>query len=911
MNRGLHLLWRLPLRYALWLALPLQILVVSVIYDGWAAYARMAAYAKQAMPPFDRDQLLYFTRSELSRNFSRLLAATFPEDDGLETIQLTISREAIGELNLDLPTSGRADYKNAILEVAGDRGPVKARYTGDNHWHWLYPQKSWRIKMGGADPLRNRRAFNIKNAPGPLVIDETVTSEIARDLGLLTPDVRPVKLLINGMYAGSYLWWDIVDESLLRRAHRMPGSIYSGDGAPIDSGTGVSRLWREQKHWQKTDSRNAAEQLDRSEITMLIEAVNDSDPLAFHAFTERHLDFQKFAKFIAMDRAFAGAHHDFHHNHKLYFDPYKSRFEPIEWDFDAWHSTRPITDFDAALNPLLIALRRHPHYEYRLQRTLRDLMATALHPDAVGRRLGRWAAAIAPSLAADGNRDARDWSRSANLRLPFSHCVVFDMATYERCVEEAMRDYQHRHEGLLELLEDAGLDYEFAIGPQRSSGVLDLGSTGHASSIVRTLRVSGRADRASLFRDSNLDGQWDAADALVADARFEDGVATLALDEHVLPGLTKTPRATAADPILFGLDDLVPGRLTYRYFVRADGALDETIELTADNAVTGTAIAISVRPDPTSEGATFSCHPWRLPPRSDGRTVTLGPGDIEITETREFGPETQLEIAAGTTLRLAPGASLLVRGPVHAEGTDAMPIAFTALRPGHPWGVVALHGRATAGSTFRYCRFEDGSTATNELLHHSGMISILDTADIHFASCRVIRNHVGDDAMHWGDVDGGSIQSCIFSGVIGDAVDLDVCRQIRITGCTFEKSGKDLLDLTTCTAEVTDCTFHFGGNAGISVGEGSTVVLTRSEFVGCSIGVEVKDQSLLRTGAGVSLRDCGIGIDLLRKNTRYGLGGTIEGTPPQYSGSGVLERHDRRSAVRLDERAEAGAHPVR
>ena len=41
--------------------------------------------------------------------------------------------------------------------------------------------------------------------------------------------------------------------------------------------------------------------------------------------------------FVALDRALGGRHHDYCHNQKLYFDPYKGRWEPIEWDFGIWY----------------------------------------------------------------------------------------------------------------------------------------------------------------------------------------------------------------------------------------------------------------------------------------------------------------------------------------------------------------------------------------------------------------------------------------------------------------------------------------------------------------------------------------------------------------------------------------------
>ena len=45
----------------------------------------------------------------------------------------------------------------------------------------------------------------------------------------------------------------------------------------------------------------------------------------------------RYATFICLDNIFACGHHDFHHNHKLYFDPESGRVEAVAWDTDDWH----------------------------------------------------------------------------------------------------------------------------------------------------------------------------------------------------------------------------------------------------------------------------------------------------------------------------------------------------------------------------------------------------------------------------------------------------------------------------------------------------------------------------------------------------------------------------------------------
>jgi hypothetical protein len=111
MTTGLHRLWKLPLPYALWLALPLQIIVIWVSHNGWVHYQRNLNYSYDAeqSPPFDLDQWRYFTQKELHRSLDRAFAPEIP-GDGLAKIDLIIDRRHIGNLNRDLPKSGRTVY---------------------------------------------------------------------------------------------------------------------------------------------------------------------------------------------------------------------------------------------------------------------------------------------------------------------------------------------------------------------------------------------------------------------------------------------------------------------------------------------------------------------------------------------------------------------------------------------------------------------------------------------------------------------------------------------------------------------------------------------------------------------------------------------------------------------------------
>ena len=167
MNNSLARLWRIPLRYAVWLALPLQLIMVWVAHSGLAQYRRNEEFVARTTgaketPEFNLERWRYFTQKELARSWHRTTAGNL-EGDRLESVYMEIKGGHLGELNRDLPTSGCANTYPATLRVDGKTKRVKVRYMGDNQWHWLFPQKSWRVKTKAGEPIRDRAAFNLMN----------------------------------------------------------------------------------------------------------------------------------------------------------------------------------------------------------------------------------------------------------------------------------------------------------------------------------------------------------------------------------------------------------------------------------------------------------------------------------------------------------------------------------------------------------------------------------------------------------------------------------------------------------------------------------------------------------------------------------------------------------------------------
>jgi hypothetical protein len=375
-----------------------------------------------------------------------------------------------------------------------------------------------------------------------------------------------------------------------------------------------------------------------------------------------------------------------------------------------------------------------------------------------------------------------------------------------------------------------------------------------------------------------------------------DGIASIVVDELLLPGLKKIKRP-AGSRIVRGIFALGAAPLNYSYLLRPSTGQIESVELRADNAVNGDPISVQqvARIEPPS--ATESLHPWDLPEVAAPQTVALGPGEVTINESAVVDRHITMNIMPGTTLRMAPGVSLEFLGRVIAMGTEAAPIRVVAAKKGEAWGVFALHGQGTKGSRFQHCEWRDGSTAELRMVLRTGMVSIVDTQDIELHNCFIGKNHIGDDALHFGYVTGGEVRDCEFDGARSDAFDIDISEDVRILNCRFHHSGNDALDLMTSKVEVRGCHFHDTGDKGISVGEATTLHLYESKFERCVVGIEIKDSSVATVDAATRLLACPTGVNLYRKNTRYTDGGTIHAGDLWVIGSPKPLVRDKRSTV--------------
>jgi hypothetical protein len=256
-----------------------------------------------------------------------------------------------------------------------------------------------------------------------------------------------------------------------------------------------------------------------------------------------------------------------------------------------------------------------------------------------------------------------------------------------------------------------------------------------------------------------------------------------------------------------------------------------------------------------------------------------------------------LVIKAGTTIRLAPGATLVLKDRLTAVGTPEAPIQFLPMQKDQaPWGAIVLQGHGADGTQLAHCKITGGSGSKGDLFEYSGMLSIHNVKDVYIGNCRFEKNSVVDDMLHtvYSEI---RLEGVRFENAFSDAVDFDISKA-QILDSYFEGSGNDAVDLMTSEVVITGTVFKHNGDKGISVGENSQLFGANNRLSGNKIGIQSKDRSSVVL-FNHSFVDNKTALHAYKKNWRYGEGGRIFIAKSAIDGGGVAAQAQKRSSIVL------------
>jgi hypothetical protein len=285
-------------------------------------------------------------------------------------------------------------------------------------------------------------------------------------------------------------------------------------------------------------------------------------------------------------------------------------------------------------------------------------------------------------------------------------------------------------------------------------------------------------------------------------------------------------------------------------------------------------------------------------PRTGG--FVLREGTYVVKEDLVLPAGRSLLVEAGVELRVRPGKSLLIRGPLEIRGTERRPVRVHGVSSAEPWGVLAVQGkgRSVLGGTrprcaIRHLELSGGSEDYLKGVFYSGQLSayhvdlVLERA--------TLRRAFADDSLNakYGAVE---IRDSVFVDNAFDGVDLDWSDGV-IQRSFFGMSGPggDGVDLSGSRVRVEDSVFSDVSDKCLSVGEDSTLMLQGSLLRACEVGVGSKDGSLADVRELVFL-DNGRNFAAYQKKPIFG-GGRIRGADLVLIGTAEPDRRDGASEI--------------
>lgn len=839
-----------------------------------------------------------------------LMTPELSDHSTLPAINLHLSGSALDSLESDLPASADI-YHKGILETDGSFMRINARYRGDNHWHWLYPKKSWRVKTRKSQVLDRERYLNFINPKSRTIIDSFIADTIAASIGLLAPKHRFVRFYLNNSYLGVYDEVDQINEDFLRNNFRMPGNIYYGESGLF------TPMWRDAAAWEMPIKRNAQESGSRKELQRFLDVLTLSSRTDFVTRIDSVLDVHKFLGLYAVDQVIGTARQDLHHNHKLYFDPFTAKLEPVTWDItgNGLPSGPADLPLNVPINPIYGRFFQYPKIVDKRNEMIWKAITGPMRIENIQSIIDSVHGAIRDDVYADLHKDYVDESMWPFRKRPYTNTefdehVGFMRRYFDRRVAFLKRSLNDSRIILLSHANHSPRRKEFSL--KSVLCCFDVLAGGESASrissfVLKTHGVFADGSEFSLWRDRNLNGVFDDGDQHVAVSRVVGEHVTFHTDEKLYPGKEKGVSSSA--PRTYLPYSLTPAHLNYRYFIIAKNGIasvgrnDKVLEVTcvANNSVTGLPMETLVDeiaecpPLPVADSSTYTVHPWQEADRARPKKMTFAAG-IHFLSSDLIVPEGDtLVIESGATLSLGSGVSIVSSGLVRAYGTANRPIKITSSNRDSTWGVLALIGSKSSNSEFTHSIFEHGGRIPVSLMAFTGMINI-HSSKVRFDSCAFHNNRIADDAIHtvYSDV---SIFSCTFDSIVSDAIDLDYSKG-TISDCLFRLSGGDAVDLMTSTPRIQNNYITGARDKGISVGEMSSPVVFNNIVAGNSIGLAIKDQSTpLIVNNVIILNDTG--ITAYEKNVHYGGGGLGVVANTILQSNGVDFKQDRKSAVEI------------
>lgn len=291
-------------------------------------------------------------------------------------------------------------------------------------------------------------------------------------------------------------------------------------------------------------------------------------------------------------------------------------------------------------------------------------------------------------------------------------------------------------------------------------------------------------------------------------------------------------------------------------------------------------------------------------------TLTSAGSPYVLDEDLIVPPNVILTVGEGVEIRMAEGTNVRVQGAFLVQGTLTEPVRIEG-RNGERWGAISfenptgaselthlvIRGATQGFDPLKYPYAISGLNAELVLewvdidecqgpIFARGGSTILRNSRLHTPYTGDCINVKGGYAETWDTVFIGSSEpdtdAIDYDGVVNGIISGN--RIYRFTGpnCDGIDVGEECVNVL-----IENNLIYFSSDKGVSVGQGSTVVMRKNLVVGCALGVGVKDAGSSVLIDQNTFAGCELGVDVYEKNFGSG-GGAAVVTNTILSGCGFL-----------------------
>jgi hypothetical protein len=786
---------------------------------------------------------------------------SFGAKPGLPRVELYISIQN-QEALMENPPDSTKKWRQAFMKYPdGSLQKIKMRYRGDNPANWLFMKKSIRIKTSKKRLINNQRVFNYNAPQTPALVELFLGLMAAKDAGILSSSARMVEMFINDEPYGVLTEYTQPGEVFLRNSGQMPINLYKGEQTHIERSESIELdLFNNPSLWKKVAVGNDLPAENFSDLSYFLNlirrAVNDEKG---YESLKRIAPFSVWSRYAAYQALTQNSHNDGFHNQRLVVDPWRGEVYPMMND-PMFVSHEITNQIDIDTQSLLRLYNVDPYFTLEKYRKLYSF----LMKDKLLERGQQRIKNLVKPLLVSAERDSDIWRDRLWPEFPFkgpSEKLKILLNQYSLDIAE------HRRWLIKQLEAEPEARW------QNIAGRLELEVDKFAPMYSVSIRLQDGAQIPTRI-------SWDT-----------DGNNTLS------PGDTKIPFSIVERTITLNAAWLanrsVKEQARYRsnsdYLIGSTYMRATKFTIVTDVPLEVTALkgrnALTDKEFDLIEGIVDGAWPSRRnrpvialkkPP------LLTWSGEKIFTGTNYI--DNPVKIEPGTLIKMGPGANLVFRQLLEITGTAKSPIVIKPSHPSKPFGLIALQGKKTAGSSIRYLTMENGSGGRLLNIQYTGMLNIHNTHDIKLSNIKISDNHVTDDMLHIVYSDNVSVEYFETKNARADAIDIDIAKNVRLKGGIIQDSGNDGIDLMTSDAIIEDVIISQSKDKAISVGEGSQVLLKNSQLISNTVGIASKDDSKT-TVLDVKFTSNKKQLAAYKKNWRYGTGGKIEISNSLFTGA--------------------------